>query len=228
MIVGTYARMVFGSLVLGWCGTASATAISVAATGNMWLAGMPAGAMNAGDTAPANAPTLVTSVAINPGDQLTFSVTGNVQYGPNLPPGGYGPDGGTPAISAQNPRNGIGDLFAPIASLIGLFLDGSQPDSSAEPAFSDMSSLASQNFAVLTPILKSPFFIGDGLTTAAAIQKFVVPAGATRLYLATMDGSGSLNNLGGFNVTIGGAVPEPSAVISVLLAIGSIAAWRKR
>ncbi len=228
MKLGKLARLVLGATVLGWSGIASATAISVTATGNMWLAGMPAGAMNQGDVAPANSPTLVTSVTINPGDQLTFSATGNAQYGPNLPPGGYGPDGGVPAISAQPPRNGIGDLFAPIASLIGLFLDDSQPDSSAAPAFSDMSSLASQNFAVLSPVLKSPFFIGDGLTSAGAIQQFVVPAGATRLYLAVMDGSGSFNNLGGFSVTIGGAVPEPSAVIGVLVALGSIAAWRKR
>ena len=63
------------------------------------------------------------------------------------------------------------------------------------------------------------FFIGNGLTgdTAAGdlggqVQQFVVPAGATRLFLGTSDGYEWNNNGGAFNVTVA-AVPEAAAVL---------------
>ena len=49
------------------------------------------------------------------------------------------------------------------------------------------------------------FFIGDGLTGtgSGAVQQFVVPAGATRLFLASSDDLGaSDNNSGQFEVMV--------------------------
>ena len=48
------------------------------------------------------------------------------------------------------------------------------------------------SFTELHPILNQQFFVGDGLTGngSGAIQKFFIPAGATRLYLGFADGDG--------------------------------------
>ncbi len=63
------------------------------------------------------------------------------------------------------------------------------------------------------------FFIGDGRTGtgAGAAQSFVVPAGATRLFLGVSDGFGWFNNSGSFAVTIAsGAVVASLANIPTL------------
>jgi hypothetical protein len=51
------------------------------------------------------------------------------------------------------------------------------------------------------------FFIGDGLTSDSNAgffdgeqQSFIVPSGATRLFLGTVDGEGWYNNTGSFSV----------------------------
>ena len=48
------------------------------------------------------------------------------------------------------------------------------------------------------------FFIGDGRTGTGSgqRQKFIVPKGATRLFLAVSDGSGWYNNSGEIDATI--------------------------
>jgi hypothetical protein len=83
-------------------------------------------------------------------------------------------------------------------------------------------------------LLKQVFFIGNGRTSTSAIQQVIAPAGATRLYLGTMDGFEWSNNVGAFNVEVTvtpSAVPEPSAIVLVatgLLAVGGAAYRRKR
>ena len=55
----------------------------------------------------------------------------------------------------------------------------------------------------LSPQLQQPFFIGDGRTTDGAPQEFVVPDGATRLFLGAMDDNRWDTNAGdGFEVTV--------------------------
>jgi hypothetical protein len=114
------------------------------------------------------------------------------------------------------PQSGI--LFAatsgtprwPIDALVGVFLDASQPDSSAAPSSLDFTSTS---FTTLSPQLKQAFFIGDGLTGtgSGSPQTFVVPAGATRLFLGTSDGFGWFNNSGSFSVLIGVQGAPPTA-----------------
>src|SRR5207253_6280931 len=62
-------------------------------------------------------------------------------------------------------------------------------------------------FTWLAPAIGQIFFIGDGLTSDSNAglfngeqQSFIVPQGATRLFLATVDGSGWYNNSGTFSV----------------------------
>lgn len=180
------------------------TTATVDGTDNPWLAGMPNGTQaNVGnpkanpDSAPAQSPYQVGGMTITPGQVLTFgSITGTVNYDPSTPL--FGPDGDT-AYIVQNfagAENGIASMNAPMNAVVGVFLGASQPNLSAAPAMLDFTSAASREFTSISPALKQPFFIGDGKTSSGAFQQFVVPAGATRFYLATMDTYEWNNNSG--------------------------------
>ena len=114
--------------------------------------------------------------------------------------------------------NGISDVVAPINSLIGVFLGPNQPSLGAAPSTLDFSSIG-LGFSSLSPQLQQTFFIGDGLTGTASgnVQRFIVPSGATRLFLGTMDGGEWNNNSGAFGVS---TVPEPAEAL--FLALGLI------
>jgi hypothetical protein len=62
----------------------------------------------------------------------------------------------------------------------------------------------------VSPGVQQVFFIGDGLTGTGSgtTQQFVVPPGATRLFLGTMDAYEWNNNAGSFGVTLG-LIPTP-------------------
>jgi hypothetical protein len=181
--------------------------ITVPGTADVWLAGQPGGSMlqsggasPASDVAPTNSPIEVPVVA---GSTLTFSVTGTVSNAYALC-FASSPDGGgcLPDVN-MGPTNGLGSLEAPGDALIGVFLDASVP-SGTPPAGLNLSA-ANDGFPVLSPLLRQVFFIGDGLTGtgSGATQRFVAPAGATRLLLGDSDAVGTDNdNSGQFVVTI--------------------------
>lgn len=166
--------------------------VTVPGTANPWLAGHPAGTTaQQGDSAPTQSPVLAAQVV--PGEVLRFTVTGNVNYYPvssNLTP-----DGG--ATLSHLAENGIAPFAAPISSLIGVFLSDSAPAGPAPGAFSHQ-----PDNLLVSPGLHQPFFIGNGLGAGGAAQRFVTPAGATRLFLGSMDGYEWKNNDGFFIVTI--------------------------
>jgi hypothetical protein len=124
-------------------------------------------------------------------------------------------------------ENGIASTTAQISSLFGVFLDDTQPSLSPTPAALDFSGPGGMDFLTLSPILKQPFFIGNGLTSGLAVQEFVIPAGATRLFLGTLDGFEWNNNGGSLDVSIS-AVPEPSTFVLVGLGVSGIALVRAR
>ena len=188
---------------------ANAVAATVPGSADPWLAGMPNGAtasydyFNGGyDTAPAQSPTQVTEVPITAGAEFTFTASGLVSRGI---PSSSGPDGHTNDLASHyaGPENGIASLTAPFEALVGVFLGSDEPDSTPAPPALDFSTEASRNYSVLSPQLKQPFFIGDGLTTNGTVQRVVAPAGATRLFLGTMDLYGWANNTGSFSVSVG-------------------------
>jgi hypothetical protein len=88
------------------------------------------------------------------------------------------------------------------------------PSLSAAPAALSFSSAASRNYRRLTPALKQPFFIGNGRTSAQGIQVVVVPSGATRLFLGTMDGCGWAANRGSFTASVFDLAPTLSITLS--------------
>jgi Flp pilus assembly protein TadG len=185
------------------------TAINVSGQCDPWLAGMPSGTtanfVNETspvdghapwyDAAPTNSPAPVTGLTLTAGANLHFNFSGNISNwsGANT----YGPDG-DPSWADHNwyamlnggSEHGISDLVAPLASLIGVFLDNNAPnaDGSTVPPTLDFSTSASRDFSTLSPQIRQPFFIGDGLRNDGVTpQNFVVPSGATRLYIGIMD-----------------------------------------
>jgi hypothetical protein len=181
---------------------------SVPGTANPYLSGMPNGSTCcSGDSAPAESPVQVTGLTLVPGSSLTFSATGGVDFAGGVP--GSGPDGGF--IFTTSSSNGISGATWPVNALVGVFLDDGLPTLSPAPASLDFSTGAGTGFTTLSPALKQVFFIGDGLTGtgSGAAQGFVVPAGATRLFLGASDGVGWFNNSGSFSVTVSAQVVAP-------------------
>lgn len=222
--ISTFAVSILAMLIFFSAQQASAQSgtITVPGTANPWLAGQPDGATAAaGDTAPAESPVLVQLVDFKPGDEITFSATGSVNYGgytPIDPPDG---DNGTYRSlyhlgdsTNGGPENEIAGLNAPADSLIGVFLGPDAPSPGSAPtAFlnfaTDGNVPGNIDYTSLAPAIAQPFFIGDGQTSSGTPQHITVPAGATRLFLGAMDGAGWYNNTGSFNVTIALASSAP-------------------
>lgn len=223
---------------LSLCGTAGAasTIVSVAGTSNPWLAGMPGGtSAGNGDAAPGQSPVLVTGISFAAGDVLHFSAVGSTDHCDGGGCGLAGAEGDateSTTFHAAGAQFGLSNLGAPIDALIAVFLGPAQPDGTPAPAALDFSSAAARDFASLSPLLQQVFFIGDGLRDdGVTLQDFVVPVGATRLFLGTMDGYGWFNNVGSLRVTVstddaGTPVPEPGTL--ALLALGGGLALRRR
>lgn len=212
----------FGTLALATssCAANAAIVVTVPGTADPWLAGMPPGSTASSfDSAPAQSPVLVPGTVV-PGTEISLLAAGLVANSPNIihpccPL--VGPDGGYFISRERGSENGIASVRAPINSLVGVFL-GETPASSA-PAPLDFAMLGTSQ-ASFSPLLGQAFFIGDGVTgtTDGSVQNFIVPLGATRLFLGTMDGDQWTNNIGSFTVTVAGisAVPEPVTWLMLL------------
>ena len=212
-------------LVLATGMVQAAVSVVVPGDANPWLAGMPDGTeASGGDLAPARSPVLVSGLPWVAGTAVVFqSVVGAVSYAGTCPSvfSCFGPDGDVlmtefnydtrSLIGLQGGENGIGNIKAPLSSLIGVFLGAEQPNLSVVAAELDFQDSAiGIGFTSLSPGLKQVFFIGDGLGAGGVLQSFIVPDGATRLYLGTMDGFGWTGNNGAFALDVS-AVPEPAA-----------------
>jgi hypothetical protein len=124
--------------------------------------------------------------------------------------------------------------------LVGVFRDNS-PGSPGGPAPGTLAFSHPENFTTLAPLLNQMFFIGDGRTdNTNDIQTFLVPTGATRLFLGFADGF-SFTGLPGAYADNSGQlvadfaftpVPEPSALALLGLASGlgllARTPWRRR
>jgi hypothetical protein len=159
-----------------------------------WLAGMPAGSRvrrydgNPRDSVTPDSWPYRFDGRVTPGQVLYFrGISGSTGYAGSS---NVSAEGQLDWIVAQRPDNGINTTYAPINALGGIFLDDRRPDSWALQPTLDFSTRARRNFTELRPRLKQVFYIGDGVNEDGALQAFVVPAGATRLYLGTIDEKG--------------------------------------
>ena len=206
-----------------------ATNVVVPAYADPWLAGMPDGSTASApvsSVAPQNSPILVTGLNIIPGQRVHVSASGTVNLGG---PFNYVPDGQQNITShLAGAENGIAGLTGPAGSLIGVFLGSGQPSLSTPPASLDFSASSSLDATTYSPLLQQPFFMGDGLTSLGATQNFIVPTGATRLYLGVLDSYGYTDNSGTYSVSAV-TVPEPSTLALGVGAIGLLGyVWRRR
>jgi len=187
---------------------------SVPATADPWLAGMPNGSTASSfDMSPEYSPTLVKNLQFKAGDSLQFAADGAASashFISDYP--AYGPDGGllfgTESFwrHDQTEENGMSNIWAPASSLVGVFLDNSSPDRFTPPAMLDFRPTGNVaggvDYELIRPSLRQMFFIGDGLNSDGTRQEVVVPFGATRLYLAVMDGYNWTDNVGRFDVRV--------------------------
>jgi PEP-CTERM motif len=186
-----------------------------------------------GDVAPEQSPTLVSGLSLVSGQALTFSARGQVSH-MNIPVGGDNPDG---TVYLDIPINYDDGISAPknvnrIDALVGVFLGQSSPTGGSTPARLDF--VDDLSFLSVAPQVGQMFFIGNGLTGDTSggdfggmTQLFIVPAGATRLYLGTIDGSGWAGNTGQFFVEIT-AVPEPGTWAFLLAGLAALGVRTRR
>ena len=192
--------------------------VTVPSTSSPYLAGMPNGSTTAGwgDNTSNSTPYQVSSIPVVPGTYITMTNTGGQSsiYYPTIPKSG--PDGNasltlhhgenynhSPNPAFPNPENGIGDAKMPADALMGVFLTDDAPDTNPAPPAVDWTDADHKDKPTYSDIRnQQPFMIGNGTTTDGTVQQFLVPAGATRLYLGTWDGVMFNNNTGSVTGTL--------------------------
>lgn len=101
-------------------------------------------------------------------------------------------------------------IQAPFSALMGVFLNDAIPSGFTPPDPLDYSQPGGLEFESFAPLLRQVFFIGDRQNSSGVVQQFVVPTGATRLFLGVMDSHEWQNNSGSLTVTsVESPVPEP-------------------
>ncbi len=189
------------SAVFGQALKSDTLTVNVPATSNPYLAGLPSGTKaRVGDKAPQQSPVLVQRT-LSHAVAVTFTAVGAIQHTPECPPDCYGPNGAEFARHRGGAEHGISDVNAPMDALLGVFLSDERPDRSKAPRSLDYQAIGRDSNG-FSPQLKQAFLIGDGRTSSGALRRYLVPAKATRLYLAVMDGFEWNNNSGSFTVTV--------------------------
>ncbi len=153
------------------------------------------------------------TVSVVPGATIQLTnvsgIAGNDwQYGSYASADGVNQNNGrTTTISDDDASNnisehGMSDAIMPKNSLNAVFLNNNVPDGQTVPPVLDFSTQTARDYSKISPLVQQVFYTGTGLTSSGSQQSITVPAGATRMFLGTMDGHEWSNNSGGYNVTI--------------------------
>jgi hypothetical protein len=210
---------------------AAAGLLTIDANSNIFGAGhsvAPAPGGGSGGTLPP-----VFSFTAGSGSFVTVTdVTGTISLTPGVSNGADGSAAHSTNISSVGGISGIIDTNR-FAFLVGVFLGSSSPTNTAPPILTFSSP---ENFTSLSPQLGQTFFIGDGLTATGGItQEFIVPAGASRLFLGFADANGIQGAPGEYqdnsgslqaDVTISG-VPEPASLVMLGTAALCALGWSR-
>lgn len=178
------------------CALAAQVRVSVPANRVITLAGQPAGTRSANNSrsAPADSPIQV-NIPLVAGQAVSITSTGTVDNS--------GPDGRTGCADSFSAEFSIARVGAPCRALVGVFLADT---TRAQPAGGVDYTGDLRDVTVHRPLLQQPFMVGSGFTTAGDRKAFVVPAGATRLFLSPLAFGTSV---GQFVATVTtGPVPE--------------------
>lgn len=170
--------------------------VRVSGTSWLWLAGQAAGAVSDNFSSPLNAPAEVL-VPLVAGQALRIVATGSVD--------GASPDGRSGCFAGT--ESGLSRLDAPCSSLVGVFLADTRR--TTPPALNFSGEL--KNRVRLEPMVQQPFFVGGGYTAGGELKQFIVPAGATRLFLASFRLPGST---GSFLATVSPDAPTTPTLTS--------------
>jgi hypothetical protein len=141
---------------------------------------------------PGGGGTLPPGLTVTPGSVITVSSSGQVDCGGGAPSGPDGSTGGG-TVSIQSYR-GISGADIPGGPVCGLALagvfTGATPPANPAPSRLSFVTGPGRGFTTLEPALNQTFFIGDGLTATGSgnEQTFIVPQGATELWLGFQDG----------------------------------------
>jgi hypothetical protein len=111
------------------------------------------------------------------------------------------PPEGSPVMAPHSSEHGIVGINAPFEALLGVFLGDERPDRSRAPKPLEFDT-KHRSFTTCSPQLKQVFYIGSGIAPSGDKRRYLIPAGATRLFLATMDGYGWNNNTGAHIATV--------------------------
>jgi len=177
----------------------------VPATASPYLAGMPVGTVssmnnphNNPDSAPGQSAVQVTGFTITPGEAMTFDhvaggANNDIRWSER-----FNPDGNVGWVIDNYTGRELGksNMQAPINALVGVFLTDADPRTQTAPEDLYFGTAESRNFSELQPKNGQIFFIGDGKRDDGSAQRLVVPAGATRFYVANWDGFEWNNNVG--------------------------------
>ena len=187
---------------------------AISAKCNPWLAGQPAG-VSASLNNPANSPDWSAGTAgktdcspaqvgltMSGGQSMTFDgAAGSATYDPGVAAVSADGNTGQCVTNTAGGEHGLSNVVAPINAIMAVFVSDTAPGSSASPATLNFSTAASRDFTTLSPALNQVFFVGDGRTSAGAVQQFIVPPGGTRLFMGDMDAYQWNNNVGQFTLT---------------------------
>jgi hypothetical protein len=150
------------------------------------------------------------SFSVSPGATITFTnVAGAAENVITNTPSydATGNNGTGVSIYNNEASNGVGehgmsDVWAPLNSMLGVFLTTTVPDGNAVPPVLDFTTQTARDYTSLSPKTQQVFYIGNGQTSGGSQQSIIVPPGATRFFLGTMDGHEWSNNSGSFTATI--------------------------
>ncbi|MBW7928781.1 MAG: hypothetical protein H3C58_12015 [Fimbriimonadaceae bacterium] len=154
-----------------------------------------------------------TKIALRPG-MTSFTVVsskGEVRIADEMGVEPYGPTGDLKRTVLRNRdqsfRGPIGEVAAPIGSLIGVYLPEVSTDHPANQSGWQVGRVAMGQKQVV-PKLYTPFYIGDGRLADNTPVEFVIPKGSATLYLGIMGESGWARNEGEFQVVLKFASPR--------------------